>query len=123
MGIGRFAEPLCVPFGIDPAGALRRVARRLGIRVAAAVAEALPFKDRSLDYALMVTTICFLDDVPAAEVLECLRDAGFRRLASVQTVFRPLEEIRAPEPIEDGYGKGSFLVIRGEAREALPPES
>lgn len=39
--------------------------------------------------------------------------AGFRDLNYVQTLFQKLEEIKEPEPIEDGYGKGSYVVIKG----------
>jgi SAM-dependent methyltransferase len=40
-------------------------ARARGVRVACAVAEALPFAHAAFDYALVVTTICFVDDVTA----------------------------------------------------------
>jgi ubiquinone/menaquinone biosynthesis C-methylase UbiE len=39
------------------------VARQRGAEVIQAVAEALPFVNESFDFALMVTTLCFLNDV------------------------------------------------------------
>jgi ubiquinone/menaquinone biosynthesis C-methylase UbiE len=66
VGTGRFAEPLGVQFGIDPAEAMLEFARSRGVRVAAAAAEALPFRAGSFDFALMVTTICFVANVTAA---------------------------------------------------------
>jgi SAM-dependent methyltransferase len=66
VGTGRFAAPLGVQFGIEPAQAMLKFARSRGIRVAAAAAEALPFKAGSFDFALMVTTICFVDHVTVA---------------------------------------------------------
>jgi hypothetical protein len=38
--------------------------------------------------------------------------AGFRRFAYRQTLFRPLDEILAPEPVREGHGEGSFVAIR-----------
>jgi SAM-dependent methyltransferase len=65
VGTGRFAAPLGVEFGIDPAAGMLAYARARGVRVACAVAEALPFAHAAFDYALVVTTICFVDDVTA----------------------------------------------------------
>jgi len=48
------------------------------------------------------------------ELLELLKKTGFKNFKIRQTIFKPLKEIRELEPIEDGYGKGSFVVIRGE---------
>lgn len=63
VGSGRFAVPLGIKDGVEPSAAMRRVAARHGLAVSAAVAEALPFRDQSFDFALMVTTVCFVDDV------------------------------------------------------------
>jgi SAM-dependent methyltransferase len=53
-------------------------ARSRGIRVARAVAEALPFADAAFDYALSVTTLCFVDAAAAmlAEARRILRPGG-----------------------------------------------
>jgi len=66
VGTGRFAEPLRIPSGIEPSRAMREIARARGIRVLDAVAEALPFGDGVFDLVLMVTTLCFLDEVNLA---------------------------------------------------------
>jgi len=78
VGTGRFAAPLGVEFGIDPAVEMLVYARQRGIHVAGAVAEALPFAPAVFDYALIVTTICFVDDATAmlAEALRVLRPGG-----------------------------------------------
>jgi len=62
VGTGRFAAPLGVAIGIDPARAVLDYAGRRGITAIQAVAEALPFAPATFDYALVVTTICFVDD-------------------------------------------------------------
>jgi ubiquinone/menaquinone biosynthesis C-methylase UbiE len=63
VGSGRFAHPLGVREGVEPSGEMRRLASRKGLKVRDAVAEALPFESESFDFALMVTTICFVDDI------------------------------------------------------------
>jgi SAM-dependent methyltransferase len=65
VGTGRFAAPLGVEFGIDPAAETLAYARARGVRVACAVAEALPFGQAVFDYAMIVTTICFVADASA----------------------------------------------------------
>jgi SAM-dependent methyltransferase len=78
VGSGRFAAPLGVAVGVDPARSLLPYAARRGIRVAGAVAEHLPFRDAVFDYAVIVTTICFVDDAARmlAEARRVLRPGG-----------------------------------------------
>jgi SAM-dependent methyltransferase len=159
VGTGRFAQPLGIAVGLEPAQAMALVARQRGIQVVGGVAEALPFGDACFDAALMVTTICFLDDAAAAlrEARRVLRPDGalvvgfvdgnsplgrhyqhhkqesafyqvatfyavdgvvtllsgtrFHRLRFVQTIFRLPADIDSPEPVRDGHGQGSFVVV------------
>jgi SAM-dependent methyltransferase len=78
VGTGRFAGPLGVEFGIDPAVEMLGYARARGVRVVRAVAEALPFARAVFDYALIVTTICFVEDAAAmlAEAHRVLKPGG-----------------------------------------------
>lgn len=71
-GSGRFARALGIPWGIEPSPRLAGLARGRGIQVIRARAEALPLAEGSLDLALLVTVICFLDDPPRA-FAECAR--------------------------------------------------
>ena len=57
VGSGRFAGQLGVEFGIDPAVEMFGYASCRGVHAAAAVAEALPFRDGPFDYAPVATTI------------------------------------------------------------------
>lgn len=66
VGTGRFAGPLGIGSGAEPSAAMRDIAQRRGIETVDAVAEDLPFRDASFDLVLMVTTLCFLDDVDLA---------------------------------------------------------
>ena len=69
VGSGRFAAPLGIQIGRERSTATAMVARQRGIQVVQAVAEALPFMDGTFDYALMVTTLCFRDDVKGSFVV------------------------------------------------------
>jgi len=62
VGTGRFAEPLGITVGIEPARAMAAIARQRGIPVIQAVAEALPFPPDSFDLVAVVTALCFFKD-------------------------------------------------------------
>lgn len=66
VGSGRFAVPLGIPLGVEPAPRMAELARQRGIEVLEGVAEALPLADGSYDFAVMVTVVCFLDDAAQA---------------------------------------------------------
>jgi ubiquinone/menaquinone biosynthesis C-methylase UbiE len=78
VGSGLFAVPLGIRQGIDPSRAMMAMARERGIDVTYGVAEAIPFGNDEFDFALMVTTVCFLDDMDAAfsETLRVLKPGG-----------------------------------------------
>jgi len=164
VGTGRFSDPLGIKIGVEPSRMMGEIAKKRGIEVVKGVAEDLPFEDASFDHALMVTTICFVDDIDAAfsevfrilgnsgslivgfvdrespvgrnylkhkeesvfyrnatffsvdEVSACLRKAGFGSLRYCQTIFRKLDDIDGPEPVRDGFGEGSFVVVRADKR-------
>ncbi|MFW5788757.1 MAG: class I SAM-dependent methyltransferase [Spirochaetota bacterium] len=65
-GSGLFAVPLGITVGVEPSPAMRELAAARGLEVHDGIAEDLPFENEEFDYALMVTTICFVDDVHAA---------------------------------------------------------
>jgi ubiquinone/menaquinone biosynthesis C-methylase UbiE len=79
VGSGRFAVPLKVPFGIDPSLAMLKIAKNRGIKVYLGVAEALPLKSKTFNFALMVTTICYVDDPVKSlkEVERILKKGGY----------------------------------------------
>ncbi|PSP75326.1 SAM-dependent methyltransferase [Halobacteriales archaeon QS_1_68_20] len=78
VGSGRFAAPLDVDVGVDPATPMLDRAADRGVDALLGVGEALPLANDSVDLALLVTTICFLDDVQAtlAEARRVLRPDG-----------------------------------------------
>ncbi|MBN2542177.1 class I SAM-dependent methyltransferase [bacterium] len=159
-GSGQFAVPLGVKIGIEPSTNMRKLAKEKGMEVIGGVAEALPFKNEKFDIELMVTTICFLDDLEAAlnevyrtlkpggafivgfidkksylgklyqkkkkgnvfyeiadfygvdELIDNLKAAGFKQFEFAQTIFHGLWEIKQVEPLKNGCGEGSFVVIK-----------
>jgi len=78
VGSGRFAVPLGIRYGIDPSRGLVRMARQRGIEVVLGEGGHLPYRAGSFDYVLMMTVICFLDDVTGVfrEVNRILRSRG-----------------------------------------------
>lgn len=71
VGTGRFAAPLAIPIGVEPAPRMADLARHRAVVVVPGVAEDLPFADCSFDFAVMVTVVCFLDDVAHAFLEAC----------------------------------------------------
>jgi SAM-dependent methyltransferase len=62
IGTGRFALPLGIDTGIDPAAGMLAIARARNLCVSQAVGEDLPFRDGEFDFALLVTVVCFVED-------------------------------------------------------------
>lgn len=61
VGTGRFAAPLGVRFGLDPAINMLRLAKKRGILVVQGLGESLPFRDESFDFVQIVFVIEFVD--------------------------------------------------------------
>jgi SAM-dependent methyltransferase len=78
VGSGRFAAPLGIRIGVDPSGKMRELARSKGIAAIDGVAENLPFDGCRFSFVLMVTTICFLDDIESSfkEAYRVLKPGG-----------------------------------------------
>jgi SAM-dependent methyltransferase len=164
VGSGIFAEPLGIPEGIEPSEAMRNRAKQRNIKAINGIAENLPYPDRSLDFTVMITTICFVDDVYKSmyeahrvlkdggsliigfvdkdspvgreylahkeesvfyreavfygteELYGILDDTGFIIEKTCQTVFGKLDEVNGVQDVLEGYGKGSFVVIKAGKR-------
>ena len=79
VGSGKFALPFNIKLGIEPSVEMRRLAESRGITVLNGIAENLPLENEKFDLVLMVTTLCFLDDVKKAfsEVYRILKPEGY----------------------------------------------
>jgi ubiquinone/menaquinone biosynthesis C-methylase UbiE len=162
VGTGRFALPLGLKVGVDPSTKMAEISRKRGIKVYEAVAEQLPFNEKTFDFVLFVTTICFVDDLvksfkeayrvlktdgfiivgfvdkkselgklyqarrekskfykdatfySAEEVIDFLRETNFEDMIITQTVLP--DSTGRLDTIEEGYGTGSFVIIRANKK-------
>lgn len=115
VGTGRFAEPLGVTYGIDPAREILQPATDRGIDVVQGVAEAVPFADDTFDLVLVVTTICFVDSVDTmfAEAGRLLRPGGSILLGYIDKesrVGKHYQEIKDENPF---YRPATFHTTVG----------
>ncbi|MEF8779426.1 MAG: class I SAM-dependent methyltransferase [Haloferacaceae archaeon] len=120
VGTGRFAEPLGIEYGVDPSLEMLQRARRRGVEVVGGVAEALPLADDSVDLALLVTTVCFVDDLAEtfAEARRVLRPDGRVVLGYVDSespVGRQYRELQDENP----FYRDATFVSTDELREVL----
>ena len=163
VGTGRFAKPLGIKVGIDPAEEMGALAAKRGIEILKGTAENIPFKDMQFDFVLFVT-ICHLYDIKEAmkeahrvlkhkgsiiigfidkdqkigklyesrrkestffknatfytidHMKRLLKEAGFKELDFIQTLFGDLNEIKEIQLPEKGYGKGSFVVVKAHKK-------
>ena len=78
IGTGRFALPFGIKEGVEPSASMRKFAVQKGLTVYEGTAEEIPLPNESYDFALMVTTICFVDDIGKAfkEVKRILKLGG-----------------------------------------------
>lgn len=85
VGTGRFAIPLGVKVGVEPSNSMAEIARTHGINVLDGIAENLPLGSGEFNFVLMVTAICFFDDVGKAfeEAYRVLKDNGFLVVAFI----------------------------------------
>ncbi len=63
-GTGRFALALGAMLGIEPSWPMARIAQAQGLMTVQAVGEHLPLPNGRFDFALLVTVICFVADLP-----------------------------------------------------------
>lgn len=128
VGTGRFAGPLGIRFGVDPAAAMVRRARERGVTAVRAVGEHLPFRPGCFDAVLIALTLCFFDSPETAlsEVARVLRPDGRLVLGFLDPTSPPGRnyveesgspfyedaELRAPEDVERLLAHGSFRVVR-----------
>lgn len=78
VGTGRFASQLGIMEGVEPSEPMADLARDRGIEVTEGRAEDLPLESEDYDLAVMVTTICFVDnlDKTFSEAKRILREGG-----------------------------------------------
>lgn len=118
VGTGRFAVPLGLRFGIDPSRRMLQIARSRGLCACQAVGERLPFRDGQLDLVLLVTVICFVEDVPTLlrELNRALKRGGhliigfLNRNSELGRVYQSRREAGT------FYGEARFYSVEEVAR-------
>ncbi|MDN5293797.1 MAG: hypothetical protein PWQ31_1102 [Eubacteriales bacterium] len=110
VGTGRFAAPLGIKTGVEPSPAMAELAKKRGIKVYPGVAENLPFAAATFDFVLMVTVICFLDDVAAAfrEAHRVLKKGGALIVAFLDRETAPGRELEKKKERSKYYQKARF---------------
>jgi SAM-dependent methyltransferase len=85
LGSGRFSTPFDIRLGVEPSRAMARIAHKRGIAVTQALGEQLPFREDQFDFILLVTVICFVNNVPTLlqEVRRVLKPGGRMILAFI----------------------------------------
>ncbi len=120
VGTGRFAVPLGIKLGVEPSEQMRDVARGKGIDVVSGVAEDLPFPDESLDFVLMVTVICFFDDVPRAfrEARRVLKPGGSLIIAFIDRET-PIGRVYQDNKTESAFYQEATFYSAAEVKDML----
>ncbi len=72
VGTGRFAAPLGCIYGVDPSLGMLLKARERGIQAILGRAEQLPLTSGAFSLALLIVTLCFVED-PEAAISETAR--------------------------------------------------
>jgi SAM-dependent methyltransferase len=113
VGSGLFAKPFGIKYGIDPSEKMREIARKRGIDAIDGIAESLPYDDSQFDFALMVTTICFLDDVEAAfkEAHRVIKPGGFLIIGFVDKNSALGKQYLKHKNESLFYGKATFFTV------------
>ena len=85
VGTARFASPLSIKFGLDPAYNMLKLAQKRDILVVQGVGEALPFKDESFHFVSIVVTISFTENPlqVLGEAFRILKKEGALILATI----------------------------------------
>jgi len=78
VGTGRFGEKFGITHGLDPSEKMLRIAQKRGIKTHIGKAENMPYDSQTFDFAVMITTLCFLDDISKAfnETRRVLKSKG-----------------------------------------------
>jgi ubiquinone/menaquinone biosynthesis C-methylase UbiE len=111
VGTGKFAVPLGIKIGVEPSENMAAEAIRQGVKVHTGVAEKLPFPDARFDFILMVTTLCFVDDVLTSfrEAYRVLKPGGALIVGFVDKESRLGREYQAQKTQSKFYKEAVFF--------------
>jgi ubiquinone/menaquinone biosynthesis C-methylase UbiE len=120
VGSGRFASRLGIRHGLDPSTRLLAMARDRGVEPVLGEGEFLPYRNGTFDTVLMMTVICFMDNLPRSfhEAFRVTRDGGMLVVAFME------KDGEVARRQKDGHSAGRFLqyaqfLSAGEVTAAL----
>lgn len=113
IGSGIFAEQLGIEYGIDPSESMLNYARKRKLIVQKGVAEQLPYPDKSFDYAVFITSICFIDDPSKAfkEAYRVVKDKGSVIVAIIDKDSELGKTLAANKEDSKFYRTASFYSV------------
>ncbi|MDD2400440.1 MAG: class I SAM-dependent methyltransferase [Sulfurovum sp.] len=114
IGSGKFALPLGIKIGIEPSKRMRELAQAKGLEVIDGVAENLPFENEKFNFAVMITTVCFVDDLLQAlsEAYRVIVPGGFLLIGMVEKNSPMGKEYQKKKAKSKFYGEASFYSIQ-----------
>lgn len=109
-GTGRFSVPFGIKIGVEPSESMAAIARSRGIKIYYASAEQLPFDDKSFDFVLMVTTLCFVDNPLLAlkEIYRVLKPRGKIIIGIIDKESELGKKYEAMKAGDKFYGSATF---------------
>jgi len=112
VGTGRFAAPLNISVGIDPSYPMIERARARGVNARWGYGEDLPFMDKTFDYAVMIISLCFVEDPLKVlkEIRRVLRDTGLVIIAIVDKDSFLGQSYRTKQSVF--YRRARFFSVR-----------
>ncbi len=110
VGTGRFALPLHIKTGVEPSLQMAKIAAKRGIEVHKGTAENLPFEDEKFDFAIMVTTVCFVDDMEKSfkEAFRVIKKGGFFIVGYVDRDSELGKKYRQKQKTSKFYSNATF---------------
>ena len=120
VGTGRFAAPLGVSVGLDPAHSALERARDRGVEPVRGVAEALPIADDALEVVTVVTVLSFVDDLERTLAeLERVLDPDGTLVLAVLDRSSPMGAVYQEHKDESPFYADAAFLTAAEACSAL----
>lgn len=110
MGSGRFSLQPNISMGVEPSKNMREIALRKGLNAIEGIAESLPIENETFDFAVMMTSICFVQDVQKAldEALRVIKKNGFLIIGFIDKESKLAKQIAIEKEKSKFYGEATL---------------